>query len=214
MTDYKIENVSGENILKINDEIVGFAPTNFERSDSYKINFDKIGNGIENIKIINNFLSKEKCDSIIKFLDSKEYVEHILQIDDKNNPTVKRKSYMGIDEAYIQQTNVKDIVENTYDIKVTSGSAHIAKWEVGQKLELHVDDLGRTSHNHMATILYLNDDYGGGEIEFPTYNLTLKLNTGSLIMFPGNMNYPHLVKPITYGFRYTMPMWFEFYDGE
>lgn len=210
MTDYKIEVMHGENILRINNEIVGFAPTNFERSDSYKINFEKMGTGIQNIKIINNFISKQECNSIIESLNSKEYVEHVLQIDDKNNPTVKRKSYMGIDEASFQQARVKEILENTYDIKVVSGSAHIAKWETGQKLELHVDDLGRTSHNHMATILYLNEDYEGGEIEFPTYNLSLKLATGSLIMFPGNMNYPHSVKPIISGFRYTMPMWFEF----
>lgn len=210
MTEYKIESINGENVLRINNEVVGFAPTNFERSDSYKINFEKMGNGIENIKIINNFISKQECDSIIESLKSKQHVEHVLQIDDKKNPTVKRKSYMGINEALLQQSKVKEILENTYDVKVTSGSAHIAKWETGQKLELHVDDLGRTSYNHMATILYLNEDYEGGEIEFPTYNLSLKLATGSLIMFPGNMNYPHSVKPIISGFRYTMPMWFEF----
>lgn len=205
-----VESVNGEDILRINGKIVGYAPSNFERSDSYKINFEKIGDGPENIKVINDFISLEDCELIIESLNSKEYIEHDLQIDDKKNPTIKRKSYMGLDIANLQQEKVKAVLEDLYGIKVTAGSAHVAKWEPGQKLELHVDDLGRTSYNHIATLIYLNEDYEGGEIEFPTHNLSFKLSPGSLIMFPGNMNYPHEVKSILSGYRYTMPMWFTF----
>jgi Rps23 Pro-64 3,4-dihydroxylase Tpa1-like proline 4-hydroxylase len=205
-----MESGRSENILIINGKVVGFDPSNFERSDSYVTNFNKIGNNKDNIKVINDFLSLEECKMIIDSLNSKEYVEHDLQIDDKNNPTIKRKSYMGLDVAGIQQQKVQKILEDSYDVKVIPGSAHVAKWEPGQKLELHVDDLGRTSYNHMASLIYLNDDYEGGEIEFPTHNVSLKLSAGSLIMFPGNEHYPHEVKPILSGYRYTMPLWFTF----
>lgn len=205
-----IESDRSENLLEINGKIVGFDPSNFERSDSYVENFEKIGNNKDNIKVVNNFLSLEECKMIIDSLNSKEYIEHDLQIDDKNNPTIKRKSYMGLDVAGMQQKKVQEVLEKSYDVKVTPGSAHVAKWEPGQKLELHVDDLGRTSYNHMASLIYLNDDYEGGEIEFPTHGLSLKLSAGSLIMFPGNVNYPHEVKPIISGHRYTMPIWFSF----
>lgn len=201
---------ASESLLEINGKIVGFDPSNFERSDSYIANFEKIGSNKENIKVINNFLSLEECNLIIDSLNSNEYVEHDLQIDDKNNPTIKRKSYMGLDVAHVQQERVKQILEESYGVKVVPGSAHVAKWEPGQKLELHVDDLGRTSYNHMASLIYLNDDYEGGEIEFPTHDISLKLSAGSLIMFPGNENYPHEVKPIVSGYRYTMPIWFTF----
>lgn len=208
--DKGIESIDGEDILRINGTIVGYAPSHFDRSDSYKTNFEKIGNGPDNIKIINNFISLEECQNIIDSLNNKDYVEHDLQVDDKNNPKIKRKSYMGLDVAFIQQEKVKKVLESSYDVEVTPGSAHVAKWEPGQKLELHVDDLGRTSYNHMASLIYLNDDYEGGEIEFPTHNLSFKLPAGSLIMFPGNEHYPHEVKAITSGYRYTMPIWFSF----
>jgi hypothetical protein len=205
-----IELGQSENLLQINGKIVGFDPSTFDRSGSYVENFEKIGNSKYNIKVVENFLSLEECSLIIDSLNSKEYVEHDLQIDDKNNPTIKRKSYMGLEIAGMQQKRVQEILEDSYDVKVIPGSAHVAKWEPGQKLELHVDDLGRTSYNHMASLIYLNDDYEGGEIEFPTHNLSLKLSAGSLIMFPGNANYPHEVKSIISGYRYTMPIWFSF----
>lgn len=205
-----MESDQSENVLIINGIIVGLDPSNFERSDSYAKNFEKIGNNKENIKVINDFLSLEECKIVIDSLNSREYVEHDLQVDDKNNPKIKRKSYMGLDIAYTQQEKVKKVLEDSYGVEVISGSAHVAKWEPGQKLELHVDDLGRTSYNHMAALIYLNDDYEGGEIEFPTHDLSFKLPAGSLIMFPGNANYPHEVKPIISGYRYTMPLWFSF----
>ena len=57
---------------------------------------------------------------------------------------------------------------------------------------------------------YLNDDYEGGEIFFPDYNLKIKPKPNSLLMFPGNENYAHGVKEVTKGFRYTYQVSFVF----
>ena len=47
---------SNEEGLTINGKIVGQDPSKFDRSELYKKNFEKMGNSIENIKIIENFI--------------------------------------------------------------------------------------------------------------------------------------------------------------
>lgn len=48
---------------------------------------------------------------------------------------------------------------------------------------------------------YLNDDYEGGEIYFPDYDLIIKPEVGELILFPGTDRYIHGVKNVTKGNR-------------
>ena len=73
---------------------------------------------------------------------------------------------------------------------------------------MHVDDLGYVTDNHLPTLIYLNDDYEGGELGFATHNLIIKPKKGDLIIFPGNMHYAHEVFEVLSGTRYTLPIWF------
>jgi predicted 2-oxoglutarate/Fe(II)-dependent dioxygenase YbiX len=57
---------------------------------------------------------------------------------------------------------------------------------------------------------YPNDDYDGGEIVFPDYDLKIKPKPNSLIMFPGNENYLHGVLEVLKGFRHTFQVSFIF----
>lgn len=53
-------------------------------------------------------------------------------------------------------------------------------------------------------LLYFNTcgvDYEGGEIEFPKQNLIIRPKRGQLVMFPGNVNYPHEVLTVKSGIR-------------
>lgn len=53
----------------------------------------------------------------------------------------------------------------------------------------------------VAANLYLNDDFDGGELYFPTRNLVIKPKARQLILFPGGHEYAHGVKKITRGNR-------------
>ena len=64
--------------------------------------------------------------------------------------------------------------------------------------------------NHIASVYYINDDYEGGEINFPDHNLNIKPKANSLIIFPGNENYVHEVRKIIDKDRYTSSMWFQY----
>jgi len=58
----------------------------------------------------------------------------------------------------------------------------------------------------LSIVAVLNDNYEGGEfIMFDDYEI--KFKAGDLIIFPSVFLYPHLVKPVTKGTRYSYVSW-------
>jgi hypothetical protein len=58
----------------------------------------------------------------------------------------------------------------------------------------------------LSIVAVLNDNYEGGEfIMFDDYEI--KFKAGDLIVFPSVFLYPHLVKPVTKGTRYSFVSW-------
>ena len=82
----------------------------------------------------------------------------------------------------------------------------ILKYGVGQKFVNHIDD-HTDYHRRMSTIYYLNDNYEGGEINFPRFNITYKPVANDFIIFPSNYMYNHSVSPVISGERYAVVSW-------
>ena len=55
-------------------------------------------------------------------------------------------------------------------------------------------------------MVYLNDNYIGGELEFPEYKISIKPRAGDIITFPTNAMYLHAVKRIESGTRYNIAL--------
>lgn len=92
------------------------------------------------------------------------------------------------------------------NIKSREHSIHLLKYGVGGHLPAHQDQ--GISSRVLSSVMYLNDSYSGGEIEFPNSSVKIKPEAGSIIFFPSNFLYIHEVYPITDGFRYSMPHWY------
>lgn len=186
---------------------VGRDPDSFERDQAYKENSAKIGNSKDNIKTIKNFISKEECESILSLIKSSKTT------DTGKDPQWDGRVYTTpqvIVKLIPIVKKITKIIEDHYQISVelvTHGS--VVKWTKGEKMSAHVDDLGIENY-HMTGLIYLNDDYEGGDINFITHGLTIKPDAGDLVMFPGNLHYAHEVKEITSGERFTMPVWYRY----
>jgi hypothetical protein len=81
----------------------------------------------------------------------------------------------------------------------------IKAWNEGQSMGPHFDGQDGNKNLAFSLVAYINDDYEGGEINFPNHNVTIKPKAGSLIMFPSQEPYIHEVKPIVSGTRYMSP---------
>jgi len=83
---------------------------------------------------------------------------------------------------------------------------NLLKYQGGQEYTAHYD--GDTiSGRSISPILYLNDDYEGGELEFVNFNLKIKPEAGSLYLFPANYPYRHIAHPVTNGTKYAIVTW-------
>jgi hypothetical protein len=82
----------------------------------------------------------------------------------------------------------------------------ILKYGEGQFFTNHIDD-HQDFHRRISTIYYLNDNYVGGEINFPRFGITFKPKANQMILFPSTYVYNHSVSPVIEGERYAVVSW-------
>lgn len=82
----------------------------------------------------------------------------------------------------------------------------ILKYSLGQKFVNHIDDHSHF-HRRISYVYYLNDNYLGGEIVFPRFNISYKPKANEMLIFPSTYVYNHSVLPVTEGTRYSIVSW-------
>lgn len=82
----------------------------------------------------------------------------------------------------------------------------LLRYGPGQQFTDHIDD-NHFYHRRISTIYYLNDNYTGGEINFPRFNITFKPKANQMLIFPSTYVYNHSVSPVIDGTRYAVVSW-------
>ena len=80
------------------------------------------------------------------------------------------------------------------------------KYQTGEEYKAHYDG-STASGRFLSAITYLNDDYNGGELEFPNFGVKIKPREGDLFLFPSNYAYAHIAHPVTSGTKYAIVTW-------
>lgn len=114
----------------------------------------------------------------------------------------------------------KDAVEMVFDREVKPNTSHAQKWVKGGFARPHSDNSDFEGNitafeiNKYVGVLYLNDNYDGGELYFPDHDIEFKPNSLSYYIFPGGVENIHGVKEILDGTRYTMVSFWDFAEAE
>lgn len=102
---------------------------------------------------------------------------------------------------------------NRYSLNpVTSKQWQITRYEQNNMFKNHYDDSPLFPRTISVSFL-LNDNFLGGELVFPEFDLTVIPKAGELIIFPSNFPYLHRVNPVTYGIRYSAVRWYTHYES-
>jgi hypothetical protein len=83
---------------------------------------------------------------------------------------------------------------------------NVLKYQTGQEYVAHYDG-GTYSRRAVSPIVYLNEDYTGGEIEFVNQGVTIKPTAGMLALFPANYAFRHIAHPVKTGTKYAVVTW-------
>lgn len=65
----------------------------------------------------------------------------------------------------------------------------------------------------VSLLLYLNQDFRGGELQFQQFNYTYQPRTGDLLFFPSHGHYAHQALPVKTGVRYVIVSWAAYRDA-
>jgi hypothetical protein len=82
----------------------------------------------------------------------------------------------------------------------------ISRYDTGTSMGPHVDDYGKEGIMPiMSAVMYLNDDYEGGELHFPVQDILIKPVSGSIVIFPSVEPFYHESLSIKSGSKYMVP---------
>jgi predicted 2-oxoglutarate/Fe(II)-dependent dioxygenase YbiX len=85
-----------------------------------------------------------------------------------------------------------------------------AKLEKNNIPKSFLDNFGKMFQTkHYSSLIYLNEDYDGGELYFPEHNFYIKPEVGTLICLKGDEHSLHGVKKVESGIRYTVSLFWE-----
>ena len=71
----------------------------------------------------------------------------------------------------------------------------------------------RVVDRDVSLLIYLDEDYEGGELYFPRFDYRLRPRTGMLVLFPSDARYAHRAEPVTRGERHVIVSWAAAVDG-
>jgi hypothetical protein len=194
---------------------------------------------IEDIKVIYDFISKEESNELVEYqkyltnnnlwdVGSKDGDPHgqwSNRFINAGNLTIENK---GLGKEYDLKilnmlVNIRKKIRNEimtqYNLNkpVYADSLNLIKWPHGYVQPAHSDfeNLGGQPHiynwRQIGCVLYLNDDFDGGDIHFPQHGVSIPVKPGMLAFFPGDVHHMHGVHRVLNGTRYTISsFWTEF----
>ncbi len=65
----------------------------------------------------------------------------------------------------------------------------------------------RVLDRDLSLLIYLDDNYDGGELVFPNFDFRLRPRAGMIVGFPSDYRYLHGAMPVTRGIRHAIVSW-------
>ena len=190
------------------------------------------------INLYKNAIKKEDCIKIINDLESEislnipgikwsgAQVNGDQNVDDvRNCVDLKfKKENLGkhlpanktLEEIHTKVENALDKCLNHYEslwhLKMHYKEAfNFVKYLPGKYFKIHGDH-GPYYACTISAVVYLNDNYEGGEIEFIRQGLVVKPEAGDIVIFPSNFVYEHASLEITSGIKYSVVIMTDYND--
>jgi hypothetical protein len=175
---------------------------------------------ISRILVSENTLSLKECTFIIDLYDryselsprrdySRRPLLHYYTVRDVDSESASRVYGVTLrckEKIEVDLCTPELFVESLFVACLLSGDSHIAHADNERR------EHGRWVPNHTPQrdytgLVYLNDNFTGGELVFPDRDVVIIPKPGLLVGFPSNHKFVHAVPKVLSGKRYTLPVW-------
>jgi predicted 2-oxoglutarate/Fe(II)-dependent dioxygenase YbiX len=163
-----------------------------------------------------NFLTKEECVGFIQYAESQGFEQALVNTKAKGQIMMKelRDNDRHVWQARDLATQLWELVRDFVPADVYGWTAiglneqfRIYRYKDGQQFKLHPDGAFKrdeTEHSKISVIIYLNDDFEGGETEFldAVSDGTIKPEVGKMLLFSHGQL--HKGNPVPTGTKYVL----------
>ncbi len=181
----------------------------------------------EYIHITDNVVLEKNLDVFLKICkERKEFKEGCITVE--KNKLIKNKNIRDVKIWYPNNTNSSmtethwtGFLINMFTTNLNNyaesmnhsfriNDIQILKYTVGGHYKFHTD-MGPSNPRSVSLIYFVNSDYEGGDLCFKDIKnneeLIVKKKKNRLVIWPSNFMYPHSVKPVIKGTRYSVVSW-------
>jgi len=181
---------------------------------------------IDYVRVYQRFYDMEFCKNLVIDIKNVEWKTHkFYDSITKNYSSNENELSVSYEDVFLKK-ELDEKIWNILERYILQDMAHMEKWYSGwagyslsrfnrydpsTQMKLHCDHIhtlfdGERKGIPTLTVLgSLNEDYEGGE--FMLCGEKIELKTGDVIVFPSNFLYPHEVKPVKSGVRYSFVSW-------
>lgn len=175
------------------------------------------------IKILDNILSKTECESIIEKYTKDLHTLSTVGTNIDSHRTANGTWIYTNDELSLK---IQSVVANDCGIPIQNQETiHIVKYEKGGEYKEHHDffhpntdyyesTVGNSGQRTHSYLFYLNDDFTGGETNFPTKKIKVTPRTGRMLAWKninddGSLDFEslHAGLPVETGIKYIAIIW-------
>ena len=176
---------------------------------------------------VTNVISKQICEDILSVIKNKEWQKHQWYSNIEKTRTAEETKELDVqptDES-LQKILTPSIIEagrqynQKFSVKEDKMARFISTFTPARFNRYEKGTMMRKNYAHIHSIFdgqrkgipilsmlgVLNTDYEGGE--FLVRDKEFKLKQGDMILFPSCFMYPHEVKEVTKGTRYSFISW-------
>ena len=175
-------------------------------------NFEKIG---EDIWVYHNFLSQEEIDLIISKVEQQEDSFWFHKNGNQGSYAVSGLEEVAVIPNRIQGMLDKDLFMHAHCsvTKMSEGHNHGVHFDSFEFLEVRElsnslnegDCFVLVDDNIYGMVVYLNDNYEGGEIYYTKQDVVYKPKAGDFLVHSSDIHCEHGVKSVKSGIRYSYP---------
>ncbi|MBN8649115.1 MAG: 2OG-Fe(II) oxygenase [Caulobacterales bacterium] len=172
--------------------------------------------------VVEDFISKAQCETLIECYNRNrdKYAE-------KTGDTFWDGRYIQFHDIMAHEHETARIMQQirhiasmyilnefVSDEPIYPDTAQLVGWSEGMDMKPHADNIepdggpNISSHRNFSSIIYLNDDYEGGQTYFPSLGVRVAPKAGTLVLFGAGYEFVHGVTKITKGKRYIYSGWF------
>ena len=168
------------------------------------------------VEIYDYFLTESICSELISLVDEdnerieRNHKPNFYQRNIGNLPEYSSlyKKFSEIGMKYLSDIGYyNDLLPQKYGFE----ELRIKKYEVGDSFDKHVDVSDyKSARRWIAFLVYLNDNFTGGDTEFYPHQQVIHPRTGRVLVFPCVWTYPHAGLPIVSGTKYILTTYFHY----